>query len=93
MYFIIVVFCWALFARPLAPTSFGNWWSVGEGRRADTIGTYELSVWNDEGELVGLGNVATGLTDEQLERLTERFNDLVLYEEGKEAQIYSRNRF
>lgn len=58
----------------------GEW---GEGRRANLIGSYLLSVRSD-GDLETIGRVATGLTDEQLEELTERFRPLIEAEEGKE---------
>ncbi|MFW5929457.1 MAG: ATP-dependent DNA ligase [Halobacteriota archaeon] len=61
----------------------GEW---GEGRRTDLVGSYELSV-RDGDELVGVGHVATGLTDERLEELTERFESLVVSEDGREIEF------
>ncbi|MFB6284595.1 MAG: ATP-dependent DNA ligase [Halobacteria archaeon] len=51
----------------------GEW---GEGRRADFIGSYLLGVKGKEG-YEPIGRVATGLTDEDLMELTERFEPLI----------------
>jgi DNA ligase-1 len=63
----------------------GEW---GEGRRASLIGSYLLSVRSEDGYET-VGKVATGLTDENLEELTERFvdGDLVVSEDGKEIRF------
>lgn len=63
----------------------GEW---GEGRRASLVGSYLLSVRSEDGYET-VGKVATGLTDEDLEELTERFvdGDLVVSEEGKEISF------
>ncbi|MFW5984562.1 MAG: ATP-dependent DNA ligase, partial [Halobacteria archaeon] len=57
----------------------GEW---GEGRRASLVGSYLLSARTDDGYET-VGKVATGLTDEQLESLTDRFEELVEAEDGK----------
>ncbi|MFP4187794.1 MAG: ATP-dependent DNA ligase [Halobacteriales archaeon] len=57
----------------------GEW---GEGRRASLVGSYLLSARTDDGYKT-VGKVATGLTDEQLESLTDRFEELVEAEDGK----------
>lgn len=61
----------------------GEW---GEGRRASLVGSYLLSVRSDDGYET-VGKVATGLTDERLEELTERFENLVVSEDGKEIEF------
>jgi DNA ligase-1 len=63
----------------------GEW---GEGRRASLVGSYLLSVRSEDGYET-VGKVATGLTDEDLEELTERFvdGDLVVSEDGKEIRF------
>ena len=53
----------------------------GEGRRANLLGTYALSVRDGE-DFATVGNVATGFTDEELETLTDRMEPHVRYEEG-----------
>ncbi|MFC6865401.1 ATP-dependent DNA ligase LigA [Halomicroarcula sp. GCM10025817] len=58
----------------------------GEGRRANVLGTFELSVRTDDG-FTTVGNVATGITDEQLEALTERLEPLVTAESGQQVRL------
>jgi len=53
----------------------------GEGRRAELLGTFEVSVRTPDG-YAPVGNVATGITDEQLESLTERLRPHVRSEDG-----------
>ncbi|XGI83907.1 ATP-dependent DNA ligase [Halorutilales archaeon Cl-col2-1] len=63
----------------------GEW---GEGRRADMIGSYLLAATDGDGsDLKTVGKVATGLTDEDLERLTQRFESLITHEDGKEIEF------
>ena len=63
----------------------GEW---GEGRRASFVGSYLLGVRSEDGYET-VGKVATGLTDERLKELTERFidDDLVVSEDGKEIEF------
>jgi DNA ligase-1 len=61
----------------------GEW---GEGRRGSLIGSYSLSARSGDG-YAEVGKVATGLTDERLEELTDRFEDLVVSEEGKQIEF------
>jgi len=58
----------------------------GEGRRAELLGTFEVSVQTDNGYLP-VGNVATGITDEQLETLTDRFEPFIRSEDGTAVDI------
>ncbi|MFB6223102.1 MAG: ATP-dependent DNA ligase LigA [Haloarcula sp.] len=58
----------------------------GEGRRANVLGSFELSVRTDEGYAT-VGNVATGITDEELDDLTERFESHVRSEDGREVRL------
>ncbi|QSG07882.1 ATP-dependent DNA ligase LigA [Halapricum desulfuricans] len=53
----------------------------GEGRRAELLGTFEVSVRTPDG-YAPVGNVATGITDERLEALTERLEPHVRSEDG-----------
>jgi len=58
----------------------GEW---GEGRRAKLIGSYLLACRDpDSGRFLSMGRVATGITDEQLEELTNIFKELVISESG-----------
>ncbi len=60
----------------------------GEGRRANLIGSYSLACREeDTNELLGIGRVGTGITDEKLAELTELFKDLIISEIGKEIDI------
>ncbi|SEH14223.1 DNA ligase-1 [Natronorubrum sediminis] len=61
----------------------------GEGRRATFLGTFELSVRAGEAgdELETVGKVATGITDEKLEELTELLEPHITAEEGQEVDL------
>jgi len=59
----------------------------GEGRRADFLGTFLLSVRTGPDEFAEIGKVATGITDEQLASLTELLEPHVRTEEGKTVEI------
>ncbi|MFC7020930.1 MULTISPECIES: ATP-dependent DNA ligase LigA [Haloarcula] len=58
----------------------------GEGRRANVFGTFELSVRTDDG-FGTVGNVATGITDEQLEALTDRLEPLTTAASGQQVRL------
>jgi len=70
----------------------------GEGRRANLLGTFLLSARVEDGEADGpdnpgdapyatIGKVATGITDETLESLTERLEPHVESEDGQTVSI------
>ncbi|MCX6678253.1 MAG: ATP-dependent DNA ligase [Methanothrix sp.] len=60
----------------------------GEGRRASFLGSYRLGCRDTvTGNLLDVGWVATGLTDEALAELTEMFRELILLEKGMEVEI------
>ena len=58
----------------------------GEGRRAELLGTFLLAAGTDDG-FETLGKVATGITDEELEALTERLEPHVRSEDGADVDI------
>jgi DNA ligase-1 len=58
----------------------------GEGRRADLLGTFEVSVQTPDGYAT-VGNVATGLTDEDLAAMTGRLEPHVTAEAGRVVDI------
>jgi DNA ligase-1 len=58
----------------------------GEGRRAELFGTFELSVRDDDGYAT-VGNVATGITDEELADLTDRLRQYVVAEDGQDIEF------
>jgi len=65
----------------------------GEGRRATLLGTFLLSARAGEGSDAGtngfetIGKVATGITDEELEELTELLEPHVRTEDGTDVDI------
>ncbi|GAB3682369.1 hypothetical protein GCM10028857_08080 [Salinarchaeum chitinilyticum] len=58
----------------------------GEGRRASLLGTFELSARTDDG-FARVGNVATGITDEELADLHELIEPHVRSEEGQSVDV------
>ncbi|ELY94405.1 ATP-dependent DNA ligase I [Natrialba hulunbeirensis JCM 10989] len=58
----------------------------GEGRRATFLGTFELSV-RDGDDLETVGKVATGITDEKLEELTELLEPHIVAEDGTAVEL------
>lgn len=60
----------------------------GEGRRAHWLGSFLLSARDDaSGELLEIGRMATGLTDEQFADMTERLRPLIIRQQGKDASV------
>ncbi len=60
----------------------------GEGRRASFLGSYRLGCLDSAtGNLLDMGFVATGLTDEALAELTDMFRELIFLEKGMEVEI------
>lgn len=58
----------------------GEW---GEGRRTKFIGSYLLACREpDTDKFLPIGRVATGISDEKLEYLTNLFNDIIIMEDG-----------
>lgn len=63
----------------------GEW---GEGRRSGWIGSLKLGCYDEEkDEYLAAGKMATGLTDEQLEDLTERLRPLIVNEDGRDVDV------
>ncbi len=60
----------------------------GEGRRAHWLGSFWLSVRDEgSGDLLAIGRMATGLTDEQFAEMTARLRPLVTCQEGKDVTL------
>lgn len=60
----------------------------GDGRRSDFISSFELAIRNQKNdELVGIGNVGNGVSDDLLVELTETFEDEIIEQDGKEVKI------
>ncbi len=60
----------------------------GEGRRSNWLSRLKLGCYNektDEYEMVG--RMATGLTDEQLEEITEKLKPLITEENGRDVTV------
>lgn len=69
----------------------GEW---GEGKRSHLISSYELACLDDlTGNLLKIGKVATGFTDEDLEELTEIFKQIIILHEGKRVEFQPRYVF
>jgi DNA ligase-1 len=63
----------------------------GEGRRAHWLGSFLLSVKDqDTGELLEIGRMATGFSDEELKEMTETLKPEITSEIGKEVKIKPR---
>jgi DNA ligase-1 len=58
----------------------------GEGRRASLLGTFEVSARTSDGYAT-LGKVATGITDEELEALTDLIEPHVMTQTGQTAAV------
>ncbi|MFB6244810.1 MAG: ATP-dependent DNA ligase [Candidatus Nanohaloarchaea archaeon] len=64
----------------------GAKWS--EGRRSGWLGRLKLGCWNEEEqEYEMVGRMATGLTDEQLEKITDRLEPLIIEEDGRDVTV------
>lgn len=60
----------------------------GEGRRAHWFGSFLLAALNqDTGELLTIGRMGTGLTDEEFMNMTQLLKDHILNQEGKEVTL------
>lgn len=59
----------------------------GTGRRARVMGTFVIAILDEEGKAQQIGKVATGITDEMLEELTERLRPLIISESGTTLEI------
>lgn len=60
----------------------------GDGRRSDFISSFELAIWNtDTDELVHIGNVGNGVSDDLLVELTDTFEDEIIKQNGREVTI------
>ncbi|MFB6190424.1 MAG: ATP-dependent DNA ligase [Candidatus Nanohaloarchaea archaeon] len=60
----------------------------GEGRRSNWLSRLKLGCYDeDSGEYRQTGKMATGLTDEQLEEVTERLKPLIIEEDGRDVKV------
>jgi DNA ligase-1 len=64
----------------------GAQWS--EGRKSGWLGRLKLGCWNEEEEKYEMvGRMSSGLTDEQLEQITERLKPLIQSEDGRDVEL------
>ncbi|WP_202320246.1 ATP-dependent DNA ligase [Archaeoglobus neptunius] len=69
----------------------GEW---GEGKRSHWLSSFELACFDTTtGELLKVGKVATGFTEEDLEELTELFKPLIVSQEGKKVEFIPKYVF
>jgi len=59
----------------------------GEGRRANVLGTFLLSARDGSGDFETIGKVATGITDEELDELTDLLEPHVRSQDGAELDV------
>ncbi|MBI4019345.1 MAG: ATP-dependent DNA ligase [Candidatus Aenigmarchaeota archaeon] len=61
---------------------------VGEGKRSAWYGSFLLSVWDEKKEkLVEIGKMASGTTEEELEKLTQMLKKAVIREQDRIAEV------
>jgi DNA ligase-1 len=64
----------------------GAKWS--EGRRSDWLGRLYLGCYDEENdEYLEVGKMATGLTDEQFQKITEKLEPLITSEDGRKVEV------
>jgi DNA ligase-1 len=60
----------------------------GHGRRAGVLSDYTFGVWKD-GEIVNVGKAYSGLTDEEIDALTRRFESITIERFGSVRAVRS----
>ncbi|MBS3054797.1 MAG: ATP-dependent DNA ligase [Candidatus Aenigmarchaeota archaeon] len=61
---------------------------AGEGKRSAWFGSFLLSVWDEKKEkLVEIGKMASGTTEEELEKLTQMLKKAVIREQDRIAEV------
>ncbi len=63
----------------------GAEWS--EGRRSGWLGSLTMGCKDDDGNYLEVGKLATGLTDKQLEEITNRLEPLIVEEDGRQVKV------
>lgn len=64
----------------------GAKWS--EGRRSDWLGRLYLGCYDEKNdEYLEVGKMATGLTDEQFQEITDRLEPLIISEDGRKVEL------
>lgn len=63
----------------------------GEGRRSDWLSSLLLSARDSEtGDLLTVGRLGTGLTEKNLEEVTQRLKDLITSRDGRKVKVKPR---
>jgi DNA ligase-1 len=60
---------------------------MGMGKRKDWYGSFEISVKDEEGNLYSIGHVGSGLTEEELDRLTKMIEEVKIEDLGEEVIV------
>ncbi len=60
---------------------------LGMGKRKDWYGSFEISVKDEDGNLYPIGHVGSGLSEEELERLTKIIDEIKIGEEDGETIV------
>ncbi|WP_292460277.1 ATP-dependent DNA ligase [Methanothermococcus sp.] len=60
---------------------------IGMGKRKDWYGSFEIAVKDEEGNLYPIGHVGSGLTEEELDKLTEILKSIKINEIDGEAIV------
>jgi DNA ligase-1 len=68
----------------------GEW---GEGKRSHLLSSFVLACLDENQQLIPVGRVATGFTEDDLEELTELFKPEIELEEGKKVVLRPRYVF
>ena len=59
----------------------------GEGKRSNWLSSFKLACINENEEYVTIGKMATGLTEEQFEEITQRLKKLIVWEKGRDVKL------
>ncbi|MBR9678298.1 MAG: ATP-dependent DNA ligase [Nanoarchaeota archaeon] len=59
----------------------------GEGKRSNWLSSFELACRSEQGELLAIGKMGTGLTDEQFKTMTKTLKSLIIGEQGKNVKV------
>ncbi|HIQ31973.1 MAG TPA: ATP-dependent DNA ligase [Methanothermococcus okinawensis] len=60
---------------------------IGMGKRKDWYGSFEIAVRDEDGNLHPIGHVGSGLSEEELDRLSKMIDSIKIKEEGDEVIV------
>jgi DNA ligase-1 len=61
---------------------------IGEGKRANVYGSYDIAVSDGEGHFIKMGSIGTGFSDNDLTQLTQQLRPLIVAHE-KDTHLFS----